>query len=67
MSEQNGSANPTITIVLTGQGQVAVKGPIKDRVLAYGMLGAAYEAIMEFHRKDADKRTPIIGSDRGTE
>ena len=37
-----------LLITLTGDGQVQVAGPLEDRVLCYGLLEAARDAVREY-------------------
>lgn len=38
-----------LEIILSDNGQVAVNGPIENRMLCYGLLGLAYDSIQEFN------------------
>jgi len=51
-----------IEIVMTDNGQIAVNGSIENKLLAYGLLEAAREAVSEFH-KNQDKKivAPPLG------
>lgn len=42
-----------LLITLTAEGGVNVQGPIKDKVLCYGMLDCARDAIKDFADKQA--------------
>ncbi len=44
-----------IEIVMTDNGQIAVNGSIQNKLLAYGLLEAAREAVSEYH-KNQDKK-----------
>ena len=44
--------------VLGNRKPVAVTGPLHDKVLCYGLLEAARDAICEFHLKNA---SPVLG------
>jgi hypothetical protein len=37
-------------------GQVSVNGPISNRILCYGMLEMAKDAITQFHEKQANSK-----------
>ncbi len=54
-----------ILITVTAQGQVNVKGPIENKVMAYGLLEVAKEAIAAFHANKANgsivPATPLDG------
>ncbi len=41
----------TLTIKLTSAGAINVSGPIDNKILAYGLLEAAREAIADHHAK----------------
>lgn len=41
-------ANPKLIIELEANGQVTVNGPIQNKLLCYGLLEAAKDAIKEF-------------------
>lgn len=45
---------PTLTIVLEGPNAVSVSGPLKDRIISYGMLDLARDLISDMHRKKQD-------------
>ena len=51
-----------IEIVLMDTGQVSVSGAIENKLLAYGLLEAAREAVADFH-KNQDKKivAPPLG------
>lgn len=38
-----------LEIILSDNGQVAVNGPIDNRMLCYGLLGVAFDSIQEFN------------------
>lgn len=40
-----------LEIVFEDNGQITVNGPLEDKILAYGMLEAARDAIQEFIAK----------------
>lgn len=44
-----------IEIVMTDNGQIAVNGSIENKLLAYGLLQAATEAVADFHRNQDKK------------
>ena len=49
----------TLTITLNLQnGSVSVSGPIDNKTMAYGMLGAAYDAIYDYG-KQAENRVQL--------
>lgn len=53
-------AEVTLTVVLVeGGGGVSVTGPIHNKILCYGMLEAAKEAIMEHQRREQDRRIQL--------
>lgn len=52
----------TITITMTQDGQLAVNGNIENKLMAYGMLELAKEAVAEFH-KAQDRRVQPVGAD----
>jgi hypothetical protein len=39
----------TVTIAMTNSGQIKVDGPIHNKLLCYGMLKMAEEAVRDFH------------------
>ena len=49
---------PTLTITLNADGSVAVSGPLPDRVLCYGMLEAARDAIRDFRPEEQPRIVP---------
>ena len=58
MSDDNlGDVKPEIvlTITLSPSGLISVNGPIQDKVLAYGMLEYAKDAIYDHHVKVSAK------------
>lgn len=44
----------TITITMTADGRINVTGAITNKVMAYGLLEAAKDAIRDFHAKQAE-------------
>lgn len=52
------AAQAELIIRLTTEGKIEVQGPIENKLVAYGLLEAARDAIREFH--DAKARSPII-------
>lgn len=50
-------ANPKLIIELEANGQVTVNGPIQNKLLCYGLLEAAKDAIKEFK---IDEKNQII-------
>lgn len=46
---------PTIVITLSPNMQVSVAGAIDNKMIAYGMLDCAREAIQEYHRQAESK------------
>ena len=57
MQPNNGPISVTLTIELQPDGKVGVTGPIDNKVLCYGMLEAARDAIKDFNDK---KRMPTV-------
>ena len=51
-----------ITITLAANGQMAVNGAIDNKLVAFGMLELAKEAINEYHRA-AQQRVQPVGAD----
>lgn len=54
---------PIITIQMTEDGGVIVAGPIRDKILSYGMLEAAKDAIHEHHMEQKysiQKKTDML-------
>jgi hypothetical protein len=46
----------TLTITLNLQnGQVSVSGPLDNKTMAYGMLGAAHDAIYDYGKQQASR------------
>lgn len=54
------TALPLLTIQLNTNGTVTVNGPITDKVLSYGMLELAKDAISEYHRRRVEQQSPIV-------
>lgn len=49
----------TLTITLNMQnGQVSVSGPIDNKTMAYGMLGAAKDAIYDYGKQQENRVQP---------
>lgn len=46
---------PRLVIQLMADGGVSIVGPIKDKILSYGMLESAKEAIQEYHLSQKSK------------
>ncbi len=44
---------PWLQIMVQADGTIRVHGHIKDKIVAYGLLGSANDAIREFHAKEA--------------
>lgn len=62
---QNPTTRPTLTVRIEENGSCTVEGPISDKVLSYGMLEMARDAILEFHQRAAAQRaakgpSPIV-------
>lgn len=60
--------NEPIQIVITldpATNRVNVAGPVTDKVLCYGMLGMAHDAIKDFNPAAQPKIIPIHGSLNG--
>lgn len=52
----------TITITMTPEGQINVSGAITNKVMAYGLLEAAKDAIRDFHAKQTGPHiVPVTG------
>jgi hypothetical protein len=47
-------AKVQMTITISEQGQLNVNGPIHDKLLCFGLLELAKEAVPEHHRKKAN-------------
>ena len=39
-----------LTIIMDENGAVSLNGSIQDKVLCYGLLGCAYDAIQDWHK-----------------
>lgn len=39
----------TLSVTLKAGGNIQISGPIQDKVLCYGLLSAAMDAVREFH------------------
>jgi hypothetical protein len=48
-----------LTITMAPDGTVSVNGPIQNRVLCYGMLEAAKEAVHQFGEKQQQLVQPV--------
>lgn len=48
-----------LTIALRPDGRTIVNGPIADKILAYGMLASAQDAIRKFHEQLDRANTPV--------
>ena len=56
----NGSEpKAVLTIALMPDGNVAVNGPIQDRILCYGLLEAAHDAIHDF-KPDQSQQIQVV-------
>jgi hypothetical protein len=53
-------AKATITIVLRIDGSVGIMGPISNKMLCYGMLEMAKDAIREFKQPEAIVKPVIV-------
>ena len=51
-------AKPQITITLTELGQISVNGPLHDKILCFGMLEMAKEAVHNFKPGEVDLIKP---------
>ena len=49
----------SLQIGLTHEGSVAVSGPIENKILVYGLLEAAKEAIRHFHEQNQKRVQPV--------
>lgn len=53
-------ADVVFTVIMAENGGgVSVSGPIDSKILSYGMLEAAKEAICKYHDKQQDKRVQL--------
>ena len=51
----------TLTITQTEDGRLTVNGPIANKVLCYGLLSAAQDAIRDYHQnRPAEEPSKII-------
>jgi hypothetical protein len=50
----------TLTITQTEDGRLTVNGPIANKVLCYGLLSAAQDAIRDYHLQPREEPTRII-------
>jgi hypothetical protein len=50
-----------LTIILNEAGELGVNGPIDNKMLSYGMLEVAKEAIAEHHRGKQRLVQPVMG------
>ena len=53
-------ARAVLTITIEDNGSISVNGPIHDKILAYGMLEGAKDAIREFIATQAKGEGPRI-------
>lgn len=53
--------NPKVQLIITLEesGQVGINGPINDKVLCYGLLDCAKDAIKEYNDRLAKERSGI--------
>ena len=58
----NGSEPITLIIRLQPNGAVEVNGPIQNKVLCYGLLGAAHDAIRDYKSVEEPKIAIISGA-----
>lgn len=49
-----------LKITLTDEGQISVSGPIHNKVLSYGMLAAAADAIREYGTEHQSRIQPVM-------
>jgi hypothetical protein len=49
----------TLTITLEDSGQVTVSGPLNDKVLMYGLLGAARDVVVEYSVHKAENKVQL--------
>lgn len=52
-----------LTITLNERGQINVQGPIQNKLMCYGLLELAKDAIAEFHVQQAQKVQPATDAD----
>lgn len=58
----NGSEQITLIIRLQPNGAVEVNGPIQNKILCYGLLGAAHDAIHDFKPVEEPRIAVISGA-----
>jgi len=51
-----------LKITADEQGNVQVSGPIANKMLCYGMLAMAHDAIRDFAAKQAESRIAVVGA-----
>ncbi len=49
-----------LIITIEDDGSCNVNGPIKEKMIAYGMLEAAKDAIQEFHQNKAKSQIQLV-------
>jgi hypothetical protein len=49
----------TLVITMDENNQIGVSGPISNKLLCYGMLAVAHDAIKDFNDNAAKQRSPI--------
>jgi hypothetical protein len=52
-----------LLIVVDDQGRLTVNGPIKNKIMTLGLLEAAKETVIEFHRENAQRVQPPTAED----
>lgn len=56
-----------MVIELMDDGNVVVTGPINNRILAYGMLGMAHDAIKDHNDKNNRKLEDEVPTEKGAD
>lgn len=49
-----------LELVLHPNGNVSITGPIQNKVLCYGILEAARDAVLEWHHAQLAARKPVV-------
>ena len=48
-------ARAQVTITLEDDGSVTVNGPLQDKILMYGLLGAARDVVVDYAHQSANR------------
>lgn len=55
-----------LIITLNDDGQIGVNAPLQDKVLCYGLLEVARDAIQKYHEQQPQKRSSLVAVPPGT-